>query len=231
MSSASPGASPLGRFHPFLVPLVVLGAIATAIGIGGGLLIGLNPGFAIALLVVIVAASTVLLLRRSGRRTAGSTATPDRVGFPTVAAHLVAVSVATLALSQLVPYGRDHANPPVTGEPQWSSPRTRELTVNACFGCHSNETTWPWYANVAPISWAVTSHVDEGRDALNFSEFDRRQGEADDVIEVIREGSMPPGYYTAFGRHPEADLTDAELAELIAGLEQTPGLGEGAERD
>ena len=60
-----------------------------------------------------------------------------------------------LCLAQLVPYGRAHTNPPVVREPSWDSPRTRELAVRACFDCHSHETRWPWYSNVAPVSWLV----------------------------------------------------------------------------
>ena len=103
--------------------------------------------------------------------------------------------------------------------------------VNACYGCHSNEVEWPWYSNVAPISWVVTSHVDEGREKVNYSEFASDRGDADETIEVIREGSMPPAYYTAFGLHPEAKLSDAEIAELIAGLRATPGLTEGDDHE
>jgi len=69
-------------------------------------------------------------------------------------------TLATLLIIQLIPYGKDHSNPPVNGEPVWSSPRTRELMVNACFGCHSNSVEYPAYASVAPISWTVQSHVD-----------------------------------------------------------------------
>ena len=68
-----------------------------------------------------------------------------------------------LVLIQFVPYGRSHTNPPVTGEPKWSSARVRQLTKDACFDCHSNETTWPWYSNVAPVSWLVQRDVDSGR--------------------------------------------------------------------
>ena len=60
--------------------------------------------------------------------------------------------IALLLLIQLVPYGRNHANPPVRQEPAWDSPQTRELAVRACYDCHSNQTAWPWYTNVAPIS-------------------------------------------------------------------------------
>ena len=98
--------------------------------------------------------------------------------------------------------------------------------VSACYGCHSNEVEWPWYSNVAPISWAVTDHVDDGREEVNYSEFSTNPGEAEETIEGIEDGSMPPAYYTRFGLHPEANLSDAELVELIAGLRATPGLSE-----
>jgi len=132
-----------------------------------------------------------------------------------------------MLIIQLIPYGKDHSNPPVNGEPAWSSPRTRELMVNACFGCHSNSVEYPAYASVAPISWTVQSHIDEGREKVNYQEWNSQQGEAEETIEVIREGSMPPSYYTMFGKHPEAKLTDAEISELIAGLSATPGFSEG----
>jgi hypothetical protein len=131
-----------------------------------------------------------------------------------------------LGLIQLIPYGRDHTNPPVLAEPQWSSPETRDLMVRACFGCHSNQVEYPSYAKIAPISWAIQSHIDEGREKVNFSEFGMTRGRFDDTVEVIRDGSMPPFYYTMFGRHPEAKLTREETATLIAGLAATPGLGE-----
>ncbi len=142
----------------------------------------------------------------------------------TVISSIAIAFVVVFALIQAVPYGRSHSNGPITGEPKWSSPQTRELMVRACFGCHSNEVKYPSYANVAPISWAVQNHVDEGRSAINYQEFTTKSGRADDTIEVIQEGSMPPSYYTAFGRHPEAKLTAAERKILIAGLQTTPGL-------
>jgi mono/diheme cytochrome c family protein len=125
---------------------------------------------------------------------------------------------------QLVPYGRDHTNPPVSQEPTWDSPRTRELAQRACFDCHSNETTWPAYASVAPFSWIVQDHVDEGRALLNFSEFDRPQEEAGEAAEVVAEGEMPLWDYAVM--HPSAKLTPAETQDLIAGLRATLG-GEG----
>jgi hypothetical protein len=126
--------------------------------------------------------------------------------------------VGALVVSQLVPYGRNHQNPAVVAEPLWDSPQTRELAVRACFDCHSNETQWPWYSNVAPMSWLVQSDVDEGRDELNFSEWNRSQ-DADEAAETVREGEMPPRSYLL--THPDARLTDAQLTELADGLART----------
>ena len=64
-----------------------------------------------------------------------------------------AIIVGGFALTQVVPYGRNHTNPAVVYEPDWDSPETRALAERACFDCHSNETTWPWYSTIAPISW------------------------------------------------------------------------------
>ena len=75
---------------------------------------------------------------------------------------------AVFAVMQLVPYGRTHANPPVIREPAWPSPRIRELAVRACFNCHSNETKWPWYADLAPLSWVVEFDVEAARRVINF---------------------------------------------------------------
>lgn len=133
---------------------------------------------------------------------------------------LVAVGV-LLLLIQLVPYGRDHTNPPVRREPAWDSPSTRALAVRACFDCHSNATVWPWYANVAPLSWLAQRDVEEGRKSLNFSEWDRPQEEAGEAAETVQRGTMPPVQYLLL--HPEARLTDSERQDLIAGLQATLG--------
>lgn len=133
------------------------------------------------------------------------------------------IALAVLAvLIQFVPYGRDHENPTVTAEPAWDSAQTRDLTVRACYACHSNETEWPWYSHIAPVSWLVQHDVDEGRETLNFSEWDRPQ-ESHEVVEAVREGEMPPRYYEL----TRARLSDAELDELAAGLERTLGDSQG----
>lgn len=135
----------------------------------------------------------------------------------------LAVLLGGFLVIQVVPYGRDHDNPPVVAEPSWDSAQTRELAARACFDCHSNETVWPWYSNVAPVSWLVQRDVDEGREELNYSEWNRPQ-EGDESAETVIEGSMPPRSYLL--THADARLTDAELAELVDGLVATLG-GEG----
>jgi hypothetical protein len=132
--------------------------------------------------------------------------------------------VALLLVAQLVPYGRAHTNPPVRREPAWNSPATRALAVRACFDCHSNETRWPWYTHVAPLSWLTQRDVDEGRRELNFSEWDRPGREAHEAAKTVREGSMPPWLYVL--PRPHARLSAAERDALIAGLEVTFGRAE-----
>lgn len=132
-----------------------------------------------------------------------------------------AVTLALLVLIQVVPYGRDHTNPPVTGEPAWDSPATRALVKDACFDCHSNETSWPAYSHIAPASWLVQYDVDEGRAKLNFSEWQRPQEEADEAAEKVQEGEMPLKVYTFM--HSHARLGAAERARLAEGLAKTLG--------
>jgi hypothetical protein len=126
--------------------------------------------------------------------------------------------VAALFAIQLIPYGRQHDNPPVVREPNWSSPQAREVAQAACFDCHSNETVWPWYANVAPMSWLVQHDVDEGREYLNFSEWGSgREGEeSEELYEVMEEGEMPPAQYLLL--HSEARLSASEKDQLMNAL-------------
>lgn len=133
----------------------------------------------------------------------------------------VGLLVAGFVLLQLVPYGRNHTNPPVQNEPNWDSPETKALAERACFDCHSNESIWPWYSNVAPISWLVQHDVEEGRQKLNFSEWGTRgEGEeGGEMVESIDRGRMPPAIFLI--THPEARLTDAELEQLAQGLRLT----------
>ena len=139
---------------------------------------------------------------------------------------LVVAVVGFLAI-QLVPYGRDHTNPPVTAEPAWDSAETRATAVVACFDCHSNETVWPWYSNVAPFSWLLQRHVDRGRADLNFSEWGSGEQESDEIVESVREGKMPTWDYALI--HADARLSETEMQAFLDGLTATFGAGEGGE--
>jgi hypothetical protein len=120
---------------------------------------------------------------------------------------------------QLVPFGHEHTNPTVVQEPEWDSPRTRELVKRVCYNCHSNETRWPWYSSVAPVSWLTQRDVNTGRSHLNFSEWNNPQDQADDVVGEVQAGGMPPWFYVAM--HPEAKLTREERTALIGGFQRT----------
>jgi hypothetical protein len=120
-------------------------------------------------------------------------------------------------LLQLVPYGRDHTNPPVTQEAPWPDGRARELATAACYDCHSNQTRWPPQSYVAPFSWLLTRDVEQGRDELNFSIWDEDDGEADDAADAVADGSMPPRRYVLV--HPDANLDAAERQVLVDALE------------
>lgn len=134
---------------------------------------------------------------------------------------IVGILLGLFILIQFVPYGKDHINPPVINEPKWDSTRTQELVTRACFNCHSNKTTYPWYSNIAPTSWLLQRDIDTGRRNLNFSDLTNTQGSAmlNDIGRQVTSGRMPPFYYTMI--HADANLTTAEREELIQGLQAT----------
>ena len=115
---------------------------------------------------------------------------------------------------QFVPVER--TNPPVTGEVT-AAGQVMEALRSACYDCHSNETRWPWYSQVAPVSWRIAEHVRNGRRNLNFSEWQgmtaEDQAEAmSDIWEEVEEGVMPLSDYLRM--HPEAILTDSQREAL-----------------
>jgi hypothetical protein len=115
---------------------------------------------------------------------------------------------------QFVPVER--TNPPVTGEVP-ARDQVMETLRAACYDCHSNETQWPWYSRVAPVSWRIAEHVRMGRRNLNFSEWQGMSSEdqADargDIWEEVERGTMPLSDYLRM--HPEAVLTDSQKEAL-----------------
>jgi hypothetical protein len=121
-----------------------------------------------------------------------------------------------LILIQLVPYGRDHNNPPVTSAARWTDAASEQLATEACYDCHSNLTEWRWYSKIAPASWLIQGDVDEGRGVLNFSEWDQGQPDLGELSEQVDSGEMPPLKYTLI--HPGSSLSSAEKATLTTGL-------------
>ena len=126
-----------------------------------------------------------------------------------------AVLVALLLVAQLVPAGR--SNPPEVAE--ISAPaEIQAILERSCYDCHSNRTQWPWYAYVAPVSWWVVHHVDDGRGDLNMTEwplmdFEQQLHYLDEMKEEIEEGEMPlPSYLWV---HRGAKLSDEERAALF----------------
>lgn len=126
--------------------------------------------------------------------------------------------LAVLVVIQFIPNPR--TNPPVTREVRWDAPATRELARGACLDCHGNDTVWRWYSRIAPASFLVVNHVNDGRRRLNFSEWDKPQRATfKDVDENISVGDMPIWNYVLV--HREAKLTPAEKTQLIDGLRAT----------
>lgn len=117
----------------------------------------------------------------------------------------------------------DKTNPPIdntkdllsmTKAPQ----EIQKLIKGACYDCHANTTVYPWYTNVAPVSWWIRGHIDNARGNVNFSEWgtyeaSRQKNSARESAEVIEQKKMPAFTYSLM--HKEAKLTD-DQREILA---------------
>jgi Haem-binding domain len=88
----------------------------------------------------------------------------------------------------------------------------------ACYDCHSDNTRYPWYAEVQPVAWYLAHHVTEGKGELNFDEFlnypaKKQDHKLEEVVETLEEGEMPLPAYTLI--HKEAVLTEAQKKEIM----------------
>ena len=100
----------------------------------------------------------------------------------------------------------------------------REILNVACYDCHSHETRYPWYSQVAPVSWWVKHHIDDGKKHLNFSEWGlysekKADHKLDECVEEVEEGKMPLNSYT--WTHGDADLSKEQkklLVDFFVGL-------------
>lgn len=135
-------------------------------------------------------------------------------------------TLVAFALIQFFPI--DRTNKPVDAavnfvDARKSPEKIRTLLKNACYDCHSNETVYPKYAFIAPVSWSVKSHVNEGREHLNFSVWetynkDLKENMLTKSVQTIRNRTMPmPGYIVY---HKEANLSEAERALLTQYFEE-----------
>lgn len=98
----------------------------------------------------------------------------------------------------------------------------KTILQQACYDCHSNSTRYPWYSNLQPVGWWMQHHVDEGKQALNFSEFGTYQKEDHPIIlremdDVLATRTMPLSSYKLV--HPEARLTEEQVRRLQAWIQ------------
>src|SRR3989440_6835015 len=97
------------------------------------------------------------------------------------------------------------------------TPEVASILDRSCRDCHSNKTVWPWYTNVAPISWWLSNHVNDGRRDLNFSDWaslpaDRQERKLRQICDEIQDGNMPLSSYLPM--HPAARLSDQDKKTL-----------------
>jgi hypothetical protein len=129
--------------------------------------------------------------------------------------------VAVFALLQFTNPARTNPPLPPGGDISATNPPPPQIAAllrAACYDCHSDETKWPWYSRVAPVSWLVVGDVNDGRERLNFSDWphalpERAAKRLERMSEELDYKEMPPAKYTAL--HPAARLTDAQRQELI----------------
>ncbi len=93
-----------------------------------------------------------------------------------------------------------------------------EIFKNACYDCHSFETKYPWYTNIAPVSWWIKGHIKGGRQNLNFSEWGtydgkKRSHKLEETVEEVSSRHMPMKSYTFL--HPKAKLIDQDINSLV----------------
>jgi len=132
----------------------------------------------------------------------------------------------SFAIIQFVPV--DKTNKPVDKSVNFidvkkSPQKVTTLLKNACYDCHSNETVYPKYAYIAPFSWSVKDHINEGREHLNFSVWNTynkelKEGMLSKSIQTLQDKSMPLPAYIIY--HQEANLSDADRTVLITYFEE-----------
>ncbi|MCB0583915.1 MAG: heme-binding domain-containing protein [Phaeodactylibacter sp.] len=131
-------------------------------------------------------------------------------------------------------FGIDKTNPPVIEGESFMAvaqppAEVARLLKDACYDCHSHETEYPWYTSIAPVSWWIGHHIEEGREHLNFSTWgtynaEKKAHKAEECGEEIEKGEMPLTSYLPM--HPEARLTAAQKEQLISWFKELSGESE-----
>ncbi len=112
----------------------------------------------------------------------------------------------------------ERTNPPVDASRTLAShkqipPAVATIFDRSCNDCHSHNTRWPWYSQIAPFSWLLVDDVNEGRKHLNFSDWasydaKRASKKLDDICEEVEDGEMPLSKYLLL--HPDAKLSEED---------------------
>lgn len=122
--------------------------------------------------------------------------------------------LAIIVLIQIIPV--DRSNPQSEAEIIATSD-VKTILENSCYDCHSNQTNWPWYSYIAPVSWLVSKDVHDGRKHLNFSNWEnlsteKKADKLDEIWEYVSKGEMPMPIYTFM--HPSAKLSNEQKTVL-----------------
>jgi hypothetical protein len=136
---------------------------------------------------------------------------------------ILALAAVAVIVGQVGNEQRAALEPRNQGLPLLSNSEPARVLMRACGNCHSNHTDWPWYGHVEPVSWWITRHVREGRERLNFSEWEtysawQRRDKLESICGLISTGRMPPWPYTSM--HPEAKLSEKDKKAVCAWVKE-----------
>jgi hypothetical protein len=131
--------------------------------------------------------------------------------------NLILAGLALFVVAQLVRF--KHTNPPVTSDVN-APPQVEALLHRACYNCHSNLTKWPWYSQIAPVSWLVYRDVTVGREHMDFSTWNlytsdpkKLANKFKRIKKKVSDGDMPPLYYRPM--HPNSHLSAANRQAIV----------------
>ncbi len=136
--------------------------------------------------------------------------------------HIIPILAVIFVLIQFIRI--DKTNPPIDPKLDFvatvNPPQVlKTKIIDACYDCHSNDSKYPWYTNIAPVSWWIKGHINGGRKHLNFSTWnqyskDKQKHKLEESVEMLENKWMPLGSYTWL--HPEAKMTDTEREDMIS---------------